>query len=230
MIFASSFLRPGTVVEVVDNYGTIKATSPGLFSVNDDPSLLPPIIPFNQGPANSFSSVLKDEVVWIFHDNANSQLFFYLRLNQLSQSVKDLLDSGDVNQEIIFSRDTDKGIYQMFFNDGTGIKFMKDGNYIQINPDGNIDIVTEKSNRSISISGDSICLGKKSDDASKVNTHAAYGERVEDCLTTINNILTQLQTLATPNPYTAALAPAFSSLPKLASQIEQITSNDVKII
>ena len=36
--------------------------------------------------------------------------------------------------------------------------------------------------------------------------------------------------LATPNPYTAALAPAFASLPKLTSQIEQITSNDVKII
>ena len=118
----------------------------------------------------------------------------------------------------------------MFFNDGTGIRFMKDGNYIQINPDGNIDRVIEKSNRSISISNDSICIGKKSDDASKVSTHAAYGERVEDCLNTINNILTQLQMLATPNPYTAALAPAFASLPKLTSQIEQITSNDVKII
>ena len=85
MIFASSFLRPGTVVEVVDNYGTITATSPGLCSVNDDPSLLPPIIPFSQGPANSFSSVLKDEIVWIFHDNTNSQLFFRIG-NKIQES------------------------------------------------------------------------------------------------------------------------------------------------
>ena len=230
MKFASSFIRPGTVMEIVDNYGTIKASSPGLFSVDDDPSMLPPIIPFVQVGSSSYSSVLKDETVWIFHDDTNSQLFFYLRLNQLSQSVKDILDSGDENQEIVFSRDTSKGLYQMFFNDGTGIKFMKDDNYIQISPEGNIDIVTEKNNRSISLSDDSICIGKKSDDAGSVMNHAAYGEKVEDCLNTINNILMQLQTLSTPNPYTAALAPAFATLPKLAAQIEQITSSDVKIV
>lgn len=225
------FLRPGIVVEIVDKKGTIKATSPGLFSVEDDHELLPPILPWFQGSNSSYSSPLVGDVVWILHDRSNTQLFHYIRFNRLDDSVSKMLEeSEDENIEVIFSRDTSKGLYQLFFSDGTGIKLLRDNSYICIKPNGDIDIVTENSRRSISLSGDSICLGADSENAKSVQTHVAYGERVEDCLNTINSILKQLQSLATANPYTSALKPAFATLPKLESQISKITSDEVRVI
>lgn len=227
----SSFLRPGVVVEVVDSEGTIKATSPGLFSVEDDHELLPPIIPFCQGNGSSFSLPVVGENVWILHDKKNTQLFFYIRYHNVDDNVKKFLkDNKDEHIEVIFSRDTTKGVYQILFSDGSGLKFLKDGNYILISPEGNIDIVTENSKRSISISGDSICLGAPSKNASNISTHVAYGERVEDCLNTIASILKQIQEIAVSNPYTSSLSPAFTLIPKLESQILKVTSNDVKTV
>lgn len=232
MRFVACELRPGTVVSVEDRYGTIKATSPGLFSIEDDPELLPPITPFVQINENGFSSVKVDDPVWILYDKSNSQFLQYIRIVQLSPDIRDLLDSENSdNIEILFSRDTDNGLYQIFFSDGTGIKFLKDESYILITPNGDIEISkNDEMNRCISISADSICIGKGVDDASKVNDYVAKGNEVEDCLSTINNILTKLQSLCSGNPYTMNLSPAFTELPSLTTKINRVSSKDVKIV
>lgn len=243
MELGRSFLRPGKVVKIVDKKGTIKCTSPGLFSVEDNDDLLPPIYPFYSGGcSSSFSSPLVDDTVWIFHDMSNTQLFFYIRYNTIDYSTRKLIeqeynDAGSddsniaqSNIEVIFSRDTDKGLYQIFFSDGSGIKFLKDDSYIQIRPDGAIDIVSDSVGRSISLCSDSICLGADTDNVKSVECHAAYGEKVEACLETINSVLTQLKTLSANSPYTASLSPAFAALSKLPSQISKVTSDDVRII
>ena len=157
MRFVACELRPGTVVSVEDRYGTIKATSPGLFSVEDDPELLPPITPFVQINENGFSSVKVDDPVWILYDKSNSQFLQYIRIVQLSPDIRDLLESENSdNIEILFSRDTDNGLYQIFFSDGTGIKFLRDESYILITPNGDIEISkNDEMNRCISISADS---------------------------------------------------------------------------
>lgn len=231
MELSKCFLRPGTVVEVVDRVGTVKATSPGLFSVDDDHELLPPIIPFTQSSGSSFSSPKVGDIIWILHDRSNSQLFMYIRYNRFDDVVSKILKEGeDEDIEVIFSRDTNKGLYQLYFSDGTGIKLLRDDSFICIKPNGDIDIVTENSKRSISLSGDSICLGADSENAPSVKNHVAYGEKVEECLNTINSVLKQLQKLATANPYTSPLSAAFATLPKLETQIPSITSNDVRVI
>jgi hypothetical protein len=57
MELSKGIIRPGTVIEVLEN-GNIKATAPGLFSVTDDPNKFPPIMPWFIGSNyNSFSKV-----------------------------------------------------------------------------------------------------------------------------------------------------------------------------
>ena len=223
-------LLPGKVVQVDDpGSGVVRCTAPGLFSVNDDPSLLPPITPFiPSGHRGAVSTPAEGDKVWIITEEGNSQMIWWIRRGDEPDEVKSI----NPDREVVFSRDTDNGVYQLFWSDGEGIKFLKDGSYIRISPDGNIDIVREGINRAISISPGSICLGKGSDDESLVSTHAAYGERVEDALDAIYNILSNLSKLCAGNPYTGTLKPALNelTLSQLSSKISKCTSKDVKIV
>lgn len=230
MNLGDSILRPGEVLEIVTNYGVIKASSPGFFPHDSDPALLPPILPLLQPHSGYFSSPVVGDSIWILHDLSNSQLFFYLRHSDLPKRVMDILSNEDENIEVVFSRDTDKGIYQLFFSDGTGIRISKDNSIICIDPDGNIDMYTDDSNRAISISPDSVCIGARSEDAGKIHTHAAYGEKVEECLEMIGNILSNLRTTAMGNPYTAHLSTALASVNMLSNKVKTVTSKDVKIV
>ena len=57
MRLVNGTIRPGTVLEVLEN-GLIKASAPGLFSYVDDPKMLPPIMPWFIGNnSNSFSKL-----------------------------------------------------------------------------------------------------------------------------------------------------------------------------
>lgn len=223
-------LLPGTVVQVVDKEkGIVKCTAPSLFSVNDDPETLPPIIPFApSGHLGSVSTPEEGDLVWIVVDNSNSQMIYYMR----RYAIPDELSNIDSPREVIFTRNDENGIYQLYWSSGDGIRLMKDGSSIRITPDGNIDIIKEGMNRAISISADSICIGKKSDDAGGVDTHAAYGERVEEALEEIYNILMRMGALAAPSQYTNAISTVLTPemLSSLSSKISKITSQDVKIV
>ena len=80
-------LLPGTVVQVVDNEkGIVKRTAPSMFSVDDDPEVLPPIIPFApSGHLGSVSTPEEGDLVWIVVDNSNSQMIYYIFLPGLLQ-------------------------------------------------------------------------------------------------------------------------------------------------
>lgn len=223
-------LLPGEVIQVVDKEkGIVKCTAPSLFSVNDNPEVLPPIIPF--APSGHLGSVSTPEVgdlVWIITDNGNSQMIYYIR----RYAIPDELVNIDPPREVIFTRNDKNGIYQLYWSSGDGIRIMKDGSSIRIAPNGNIDIIKKGMNRAISISTDSICIGKESSEARSVDTHAAYGERVEDALEEIYNILIRMGTLAAPSPYTNDISTVLTPemLSPLSSKISKITSQDVKIV
>ena len=221
-------IRPGEVVKIVNNYGKIKASSPGLFSVDDDPDLLPPCIPFIQLNASSFSSVKIGDPIWIIRDRSNTQLFFYIKIFQLPSDVKTNILNDSQDKDILFYRDTDNGIYQIFFN-GEIIKLTHDDAYIAIDKDNNINISNGDPDRTISISSDCICLGKKSGDTKQAKP-VAYGDEVENCLNQIYDILNELKSLASANTYTYNLTTAFLTLPQLEKDIEKISSDDVKTV
>ncbi len=217
-------LLPGKVIEVVDDRGVVKATSVGLFSVDDDSGLLPPIYPFIESHSSSYSSPLVDDEVWIVYNDTNPQVLYYIRRKQLPQHLQELL--GDDNIEVIMSRDTDDGLYQIFFSDGTGIKLLKDESYICIKNDDTIVLSTPDSNRTISIGGDSISLGTEGGSAEP----ALLGNQTKQALTQIYNLFMSTATAAASSPFTAPISTALNaSLPQLKSQIERILSENVTL-
>lgn len=231
MNFSTSTLRPGKVLQVVDEKGTVKISAPGLFAADSDPDMLPPVYPMCPVHRGGFSSPLVDDRVWVLHDDSNSQLFLYIKFNDLPYEVTKLLNT-ETETEVVFSRDTDNGVFQMYFSSGEGVKILGNGSYILIHTNGDIDICKEGLGRSISLSDDSICLGKSSDEAGGVDTHVAYGETVEDALDVIYNILLKLKTGCISNPYTSNISSLISltDLTKLQTLKNQCTSGDVKTI
>lgn len=231
MNFSTSTLRPGKVLQVVDEKGTVKLSAPGLFAENSDPDLLPPAYPICPVHRGGYSSPLEGDRIWVLHDDMNSQLFLYIRFNDLPYEVASLLDK-ETETEVVFSRDTDQGVFQLYFSSGEGVKMLGNGSYILIHTNGDIDICKEGLGRSISLSDDSICLGKSSGEASGVDKHVAYGETVEDALDVIYNILFKVKTGCISNPYTSNISTLISltDLIKLQTLKNQCTSGDVKTI
>ena len=112
------------------------------------------------------------------------------------------------------------------------MKNKKDIEVINLDYDLDRDIIKEGMNRAISISADSICIGKESSEAGSVDTHAAYGERVEEALEEIYNIFTRMYAATAPSPYTNPISNILTTqmLAPLSSKISKITSQDVKIV
>ncbi len=226
MFLKNIHVVPGKIVEVVDTIGTIKAVSFDLFSVDEDPELLPPIYPFVEANSCTFSSPLVDDEIWIVFDESNPQLLYYLRRKQIPTHMQSLLDAGDENLEIIMSRETDDALYQIFFSDGTGLKLLKDESYICINSDDSITLATSSSNRTISISPSSISLGTEGGSAEP----ALLGEQTKTALTQIHALFQAISAAAKPNPFTSAIAAAIDPLePLLSAQIDKVQSVNVTL-
>lgn len=175
-------LRPGKIVEVIDNKGTIKAVVRGLFSENDDISLLPPIIPFVSNNTSSFSSPKIDDIVWVLTQQGNSQQFFYLGLNKNSIDLQNL-QNEDENIEIIFSRKIDEDLTQFYYRDSDGINILNKNDIITMN--NGIFIKTNNEHINISLT-DKIKHGN--------------GEQPmvlgDDLKTTIDNIISCLENIS----------------------------------
>ena len=113
-------MRPGTVLEVLDN-GIIKASAPGLFSFVEDPALLPPIMPWFIGSnSNSFSKVNKYDEVWILNFSDNPQQLYWFRKDPVTDN-NELCVPGtensimqDENVEIICNMLMESGAQYIF--------------------------------------------------------------------------------------------------------------------
>lgn len=224
MKLVTSFLRPAIIREVCDEVGTVKVACPGLFSPDDDLSLLPEVIPYCQVHASGYSSPMKDETVWLFHDTSNTQLFFYLRLQQIPDSVRNLLHTNK-QAEIIFSRDTDEGQYQMYFIEGEGVKLHKDGSVIQIHSNGDIELSHDSGDTNIYIKNKDIFIG----DPNGNKTEAVRYSGLLTYMKQLETILSTLATVAGANMYTSPLAPVFTQGKIALQQMHAVdATNDIK--
>ena len=84
MKLSQGILRPGRVLEVLDN-GKIKATAPGLFNAQDQP-LLPPILPFPSWHANSYSSPKVGDEVWVLNLMDNPLQLHWFRKDNFTEN------------------------------------------------------------------------------------------------------------------------------------------------
>jgi hypothetical protein len=203
MELMQAILRPGKVVEVLDN-GYVRASAPGLFSAKDKDKL-PPIMPFFGLHANTYSSPLVHDEIWVLNVTNNPQQLFWFRKDDYKENNKELIKEENV--EIICNRETGSDWATIYFSDGSGWVIKKDESVIQIRPDGSILLDSSIPNRAIDISDKCISLGSVGESAHK----AAYGDVVMEVLQKIHITLESVMKAAKSNGTTLPISIAIKT-------------------
>lgn len=223
MNLISATMRPGRVIEVLDNKGTIKASAPGLFT-SQDKDKLPPIfhVPWSTH-SNAFSTPNKGQEVWIINFTDNKQQLYWFRKDPFDENNTDNDIQGETNVEILCSRESGLGWATIYFSDDSGWVIKNDDSKIQINSQGEICLSMLDAHRTIDINSKGISIGSKG-----VSEHpAAYADKIEDILNTINQQFAMIKAAAQTNPYTSAIASVIDT--DWSKQIPDIESTHVTI-
>lgn len=222
MKLSNGILRPGIVLEVLDD-GKIKASAPGLFS-EQDKKLLPPIYPFTTNHANSFSSPVIGEEVWVLNLTDNPLQLYWFRKDNFAENDKKII--GETNVEVLCNRETSSSWATLYFSDGSGWIIKNDESVIQIDRNGDILLSKSEPHRTIHINDDGISIGSKNSSSHP----AAYGDVVVDALNEIKDVLGLIQKVSLSNAITAPIAKAIGTSPAtLSYTISKIESKHVTI-
>ena len=226
MILSQGHIRPGRVLEVVDEKGVIKAMVCGLFSDQDEPENLPPIYQFPLGGANNFSSPKKDDEIWVLFFDDNPLELFYIRKDNFPENLQEILGSDYKECEVLASRELSSGMVQIYFTDGEGWIIRNVDSVINMRKDGSIILDTGSAHRKIDICDNSISLGSEGGSAHP----AAYGDKVVKSLNILNNILNAVSAAGKMFPYTIGMSTAIDALrPMFEQSIEEIESSHVTL-
>ena len=199
-------LRPGTVLQVVDNKGSIKAAVPGLFD-KQDVNVLPSIHPWPVGAPNAFYCPKVGEEVWVlfFTDNPEELRWFrkddYGKNNILSSNNGESL-LNKKNVQVLLNEESGDGWASMYFDDGSGWVVKNQESIIQLDQDGNITITNGDPHRVIEINENGISIGSKGESAHPV----PHGDKVQDLLEKIIDTFQAIADVAKTSPYTIAVA------------------------
>lgn len=222
MKLSNAILRPGTVIEVLEN-GAIKASAPGLFS-SQDKEYLPPIYPFFINHSNSYSQPQEYDDVWILNMVDNPQQLYWFKRDNYTENNSDLLTEENV--EILCNRESGLGWATLYFSDGSGWVIKNDDSKIQIRADGSIIMGMNWPHRTIDINSKCISIGSENESAHP----AAYGDIVEILFEDILGLFKHISTVSMANPYTMAIGQAIiSKLQGIQNNIPKLTSSHVKI-
>lgn len=218
-------IRPGKILKVVDNYGTIKASAQGLFAETDDPDLLPPITQFIIPSSTSFSMPHEGDNVWVwFFTNNPQELLYTFRSNTPTQNGE-ILDNEYKDVEIQMKRKSDKGDIQVSYNDDDGYTVNNSDSKINIDNDKHDIHLNHTGGKGISITDDGISLGKDGGSQYK----AVCGEKLIECLDDIKNVLKAIKEAAMGNPYTTPIGAAMSPLMPKLENFKKILSDTVTL-
>lgn len=227
MNLANGIMRPGIVREVLYG-GYIKASAPGLFSIEDDPEDLPPIMPL-VGGANSGanSQITTGDEVWILNFSDNLQQLYWIKKYSFDNTMPNIVNHGlGRNIEVIANRKAGGDWCSIYFDDGTGWIISKGDSRIQICVDGSIALSMPAENRCLHINESNISIGSAGESAHQ----AAYGDVIEEVLTSLCLLLNGVATKALTNPHTAAIGTElFKTLPQIVNKISEISSENVTI-
>lgn len=216
-------MRPGTIVKVIDNQGTIKVEAPGLFSIADDPDLLPNVYPLFLFGTNSYSTPLKGDEVWVLNFSDNEQQLYWFRKDNLDDD-KSLLTDQEGKIDILLHRDSYKGWGTLYFSDGSGWVISRDSSKINIDKDGNIHLSHPNPNRTISIGTSGISLGKKD----KSDHTACFADQLIPILNSMTLQWSLLKEALKSSPYTIAAAECID-VERWKNDINNIESTNVTL-
>jgi hypothetical protein len=226
MVLSQGHIRPGSVLQVVDNQGVIKASCCGLFSDVDEPEKLPPIYQFSFGGANNFYTPHEGEEIWVLFFDDNPLELFYIRKENVSENLNEILKTKHEECEVLMSKELTAGFVQFYFTDGEGWILRNFDSVIQMRADGSILLDAGSEHRKIDINEDSISIGSIGNSAHT----AAYGDEVVTAFNKVVSILNTMVTTCTKLPEVAILgANIKSGIPALEEQIEKIESQHVTI-
>ena len=223
MRLKNGILRPGTVIQVLEN-NIIRADVPGLFS-REDGEKLPPIYPFAALiNCNSYSQINEYDEIWVLNFSDNPLQLYWLRKDKVSENNQEIIKEENV--EIICNREAAAGWATIYFSDGSGWIIRNADSYIQIRQDGSIKLDANMPNRIIDINSDSISLGSEGSSEHP----AAYGDVVADALTKIKLALKLIKQAANSSPYTKPISVAIGTIPDdLGNLIDKSTSPNVTL-
>lgn len=222
MKLANAILRPGKVLEVLEN-GDILAEVSGLFSSQDKDNL-PPIRPMFHGAENCYSQPKKYQEVWVLNMLDNPQQLYWFRKDNILEKNSNIIN--ETNVEIICNREAGLGWATIYFSDGSGWVIQKDSSIIQIREDGSIVLKTDWPNRSIEITTDGISLGSEGGSSHP----AACGDKVEEIFGDMLTMFNSIYLVAMTNPYTMAIANTIKpQIQKMQDKIGLISSQHVTI-
>lgn len=222
-------IRPGFVLKVVDDYGTVKASVTGVFSEEADPETLPPIYPFMSLSRGTFSHPKENDPIWVFMTRDNPQELLYVRQANLPDQLSDTLDNSYEDVEVLMRTESGTGYAQVLYDTDEGLIVQNDDSSMVINKDGDVTISKNGSHRTIEINSDGISIGS----SGKSSEPALLGDKTEDALNKlwdcVNTIVMSLQSAC---PYAApamGLVQSQGVLPKAKTAIMKIKSKNVTL-
>lgn len=216
-------VRPAIVRQVLDR-NIIKVSAPGLFSTEDDPSLLPPVYPFIEMSKNTFSELSEGDEVWLISVQDNPSELFWIRKPDYEFGMEDKTANG--NLEILTRRESGASWAEIFFSDGTGWIIRNDASYISIDNNGDITLSVLGRHKTIQINSEGISLGSKNGSAEP----AVLGDKLTDLMEYISSMFESIEEVSLANPYTYPIGSTIKAMrKKLDSKIEKICSSYVTL-
>lgn len=195
-------IRPGVVLKVVDEYGTIKGSCTGMFSIEDDVEMLPPIYPFFKSSPTQFSKPNVGDKIWVWTFYDNPQELFYVFQGDVQNTVGESLkkstgDLGEYGNSLNVLMKCDSGFEgaELSFSSGDGWNMQNDSGSMKINNEGEINIVND---------GGSINMDDGGIHLSGVEHTVARGDVVRDKFTKLESLMEIFAKTLQNNNFTAA--------------------------
>lgn len=212
----NAYLRPGKILEVVDNYGNVKCSVVGIFKDDEDLTKLPVIspAPFMRTSPYSFVQPKVGDDVWVMLFSDNPQLLFYLFQGDAKTTNSGDLDTGYKDVEL-FSKH-DESVFMYDNEDGFTLK--NDKKFINVGKDVNI----ANGERSITITDNGIRINNGGE-----NQPMVLGNNLKECLQDMVTLFEFIKTTAMSNPITMPIGVAMNAgLIKIKSKLKTILSKD----
>lgn len=219
-------VRPGKVLRVEDNYGTVKASCCGIFAETEDPELLPPAIPFFKTSSTSFCSPHEDDKVLVWVNQNNPQQVYYTFMGNVEANDKSVLEQGNEDVEIVAMRPHDEeepSILVYTEEEGWKMKDIKTG--ITASDEDGVEISHNDRKFKVRVDDEGILLA---DDKEQRKEPAVLGDALEDVLNDIVDAISTIQQSSASDPYLASLSASLA--PKVAAikiGISKIKSKNV---
>lgn len=206
MELSNGYIRPGKVLKVVNNYGTIKCSAVGVFAEDADPDKLPPVIPFTKTSSTSFSQPHEGDKIWVILFYDNPQEIFYMFQGDVGSNSADVLDNSYGDVEIVTKRNDGQAV--LGWSDNDGWKMKQGPSYVSVDSNNDITLSKDDDTTTVRVDSAGVHLTSKSGEEEQVTV---MGDHMKDWCNSLISLLQSVSTAAKSNPQTIQIGAAIDS-------------------